>query len=118
MPNTLLKKPNSLFGFFYRHWITLVLLVVIVTLVNQSFFINHFPTSIENEKNRLHDKQQQNAQITEHNQQLEAGLAKLGQTNMELVESTARYKFGLIKDGELFYRISTKALSQDQTPAH
>ncbi len=118
MLNTLVKKPSVLFGFFYRHWITLVLLLAISTLAYQSFFINHFPSSIQDEVHRLQNKQQQNAQIIEHNQQLEAELAKLGQTNMELVESTARYKFGLIKEGELFYRISTPTPSQEQTPAH
>ena len=118
MPNTLTKKPSVLFGFFYRHWITLALLLVIATLVYQSFVINHFPGSIQSERDRLQNKQQQNAQIIEHNQQLEAELVKLGQTDMELVESTARYKFGLIKEGELFYRISTPAPSQEQTPTH
>lgn len=106
-----------MFGFFYRHWITLILLVTIITLAQQSFLINQFPSSIKSEEHQLLAKQQQNAEIAKHNQQLALELAKLGQTNMELVESTARYKFGLIKDGELFYRISSKAPSQDQTPA-
>lgn len=113
MVKKILKKPNILFGFFYQYWISIILLVMLITLVRQNFFINQFPFVLHDKQEQIQQHQQQNRLITQHNQQLEAELTSLGQTNMELIESSARYKFGLIKDGELFYRVSRLKKEQD-----
>jgi len=100
------KKPNFLFGFFYNYWITIVLLVILATLIRQNFIINKFPFILNDKQDVIDNQIVKNLQISADNADLEKELAKMNQTNMEIIESTARYKFGLIKDGELFYRVS------------
>ncbi|MDC9726590.1 MAG: septum formation initiator family protein [Candidatus Thioglobus sp.] len=101
------QKPNSLFGFFYRYWISIILMVVLVSLFRQNFISNNFPFDVYNKQSTLDQQISQNQQLSLENQQLRLELAAKSDQKLEILESIARQKFGLIKSGERYYQIST-----------
>ncbi len=101
------KKPNSLFGFFYRYWVSIILLVILGSLVRQNFINNNFPDDVHNKQNALNQSIVKNKQLSNENQQLKLELAAKSDQKLEILESMARQKFGLIKPGEKYYQIST-----------
>lgn len=106
MSINLIKKPNSLFGFFYRHWISIVLLVILATLIRQNFIINTFPVDIHDKQTVLAENIAINQKLKQDNLQLQLELDAKSDQKLEILESMARQKFGLIKAGEKYYQIS------------
>ena len=100
------KKPNSVFGFFYQYWITIILIVVLATLIRQNFFINQFPTSLINKQDGIDQRIQANQTLDKQNTVKRTELKAETASNMEVLESQARYRFGLIKKGEIYYQIT------------
>jgi len=101
-----LKKPNRLFGFFYRYWISIILLVVLATLIRQNFVINTFPFDVHEKQAILKDNLAVIQQLTQDNLKLQLELNAKSDEKLEILESMARHKFGLIKSGEEYYQIS------------
>jgi len=101
-----LKKPNRLFGFFYRYWISIILLVVLVTLIRQNFVINTFPFDVHEKQVILKENLAVNQQLKQDNLKLQLELNAKSDEKLEILESMARQKFGLIKPGEKYYQIS------------
>ncbi len=99
------KKPNRLFGFFYNNWITITLLVILSALIRQNFIINDFPNIIDNKKQTIQKNIAINNKLTDKNNSLDVELKAKSETNMEILESIARNRFGLIKNGETYYQI-------------
>lgn len=97
---------NNLLNFFYRYWITIALVIVLITLIRQSLFINEFPFSLTKKQAIINKNIQQNELLKQQNQiktlELQANLA----TDMEILESQARYRFGLVKKDERYYQLS------------
>ncbi len=69
----------------------------------------------------LYDKQQiinqnisVNQTLDEQNNQLSIELKAESEDNLEILESIARYKFGLLKKGERYYQISQSPLNQNK----
>ncbi len=104
-PNNI-KKPNSVFGFFYQYWITLILLVMLATLIRQNFFINQFPGTLTEKQSIVNKEIQTNQALNEENIIKQIELKAESAANMEILESQARYRFGLIKDGETYHQIT------------
>ncbi len=100
------KKPNILFGFFYRYWISIILLLVLTSLIRQNFLTNHFPFDVHKKQDILNQKLAENQQIRLENQLLQLELSAKSDKKLEILESMARQKFGLIKEGEKYYQIS------------
>lgn len=91
-------------NFFYKYWTTFVLIIALSTLFWQSFIINQFPQSL-NKKQQIVDKNIRiNEKLAQQNQQL---ILKLkADIKQEILESKARYRFGMVKADEIFYRIN------------
>ncbi|MDG2395196.1 septum formation initiator family protein [Candidatus Thioglobus sp.] len=101
------KKSNNLFGFFYRHWISIILAIILTSLVRQNFIINNFPLDIYEKQDSLTRNITENKKITRENHELKLELAAKSNQKLEILESIARQKFGLIKSNEKYYQIST-----------
>ncbi|MCH9745597.1 MAG: septum formation initiator family protein [Proteobacteria bacterium] len=106
MSLNLLKKSNSLFGFFYRYWISIILLVILATLIRQNFIINTFPFDIHIKQAELEKNTAINERLTQENLELMLEINAKSDQKLEILESIARQKFGLIKEGEKYYQIS------------
>jgi cell division protein FtsB len=102
-----LKKPNKLFGFFYRYWISIILLIVLMALLRQNFVINSFPFDVHEKQLILEKNLATNQQLKQNNLKLQLELNAKSDPKLEILESIARQKFGLIKPGEKYYQIST-----------
>ncbi|BBB23530.1 cell division protein FtsB [Isorropodon fossajaponicum endosymbiont JTNG4] len=100
------KKPNNLFGFFFNYQITIILLVLLITLVRQSFLTNNFPFVLYDKQQIINQNISINQTLDEKNKQLSVELKAESEANLEILESIARYKFGLLKKGERYYQIS------------
>ncbi|HAY40979.1 MAG TPA: cell division protein FtsB [Gammaproteobacteria bacterium] len=98
-------KKSNLFGFFYKYWLTFVLLAIVFTLIRQSIFINKFPYILESKREVINETMSQNKAIILRNNSLVMELKTGSEPNMEILESQARFRFGYIKDGETYYQI-------------
>jgi cell division protein FtsB len=101
-----LKKPNNLFGFFYRYWISVILLIVLAALIHQNFIVNTFPADVHEKQLVLEKNLATNQQLKQDNLNLQLELSAKSDQKLEILESMARQKFGLIKPGEKYYQIS------------
>ena len=68
--------------------------------------INNFPFDIHEKQNTLNQHIVENQQLMQKNQQLKLELSAKSDQKLEILESMARQKFGLIKSGEKYYQIS------------
>lgn len=94
------KKLGITLAWCYKYWVTIALLFVLATLIWQNFIFNEFPKS-------LHKKQHNIEQKIALNQTLEAeNKANKPTVDMEILQSQARYRFNLIKPGEIYYTFS------------
>ena len=100
------KKPNKLFGFFYKYGLTISLSLILLSLIKQNFFINQFPTSLSHRQQLINHQIDQNKQLSEQNEIKKIELNSKISDNQEVLESQARYRFGFIKEGETFYQIT------------
>jgi len=80
--------------------------VVLATLIRQNFFINQFPTSLTNKQGIINQHIQINQALDKDNSIKKTELKAETASNMEILESQARYRFGLIKDGETYHQIT------------
>ena len=113
---TTIKKSNVVFGFFYQYWITIVLLVVLVTLIRQNFIINQFPGSLVTKQQIIDQNISLNQALNKQNKTKMIELKAETASNMEILESQARYRFGLIKDGDIYYQINELAPNSADNP--
>lgn len=102
---TPLKKSALIFGFFYKYWATIILIVILATLLRQNFVINKFPFSLSDRQQIIDDDSAFNQSLDQKN--IKMTELKMGtKSNMEILESQARYRFGFIKKGETYYQIT------------
>jgi cell division protein FtsB len=101
-----LKKSALVFGFFYKYWITIILIVVLATLLRQNFVINKFPFSLSDRQQIIDDDIALNQSLDQKNNVKMTELKMGTEPNMEILESQARYRFGFIKEGETYYQIT------------
>jgi cell division protein FtsB len=102
---TPLKKSALIFGFFYKYWSTIILVVILATLLRQNFVINKFPFSLSDRQQIIDDDSAFNQSLYQKN--IKMIELKMGtKSNMEILESQARYRFGFIKKGETYYQIT------------
>ncbi|CAB5498413.1 hypothetical protein AZO1586I_518 [Bathymodiolus thermophilus thioautotrophic gill symbiont] len=79
---------------------------MLTVLLYQNFFINQFPFSLM-EKQSIIDKEVRNNQhIKQKNKIKNIELKAVNATDREILESQARYRFGLIKKGERYYQVN------------
>jgi len=102
---TPLKKSALIFGFFYKYWATIILVVILATLLRQNFVINKFPFSLSDRQQIIDDDSAFNQSLDQKNIKM-TGLKMDAKSNMEILESQARYRFGFIKKGETYYQIT------------
>jgi cell division protein FtsB len=99
------KTFRLLFNFISKYWVSFILLFAIFTLINQNFVINKFPFSLYKKQKILEENIEQNKLLAWQNSQKINDTNFINDENMEILESRARYRFGLIKDNEVYYQI-------------
>ena len=113
------NKPQlGLLGLVIKYKISLLFLVIFVALFQQNILINGFPMTLSDRQNTIDNIVAENSRIEKQNKILQAQISDYSEGDLILIESRARYKYGLIKEGETYYQINTivEVDNSDETP--
>ncbi len=109
------EKSNQILVFFYKYWITAVLLLVLLSLIRQNF-INQFPFGLMNKQQIIKQNISRNQTLKQQNKISSIELNTQTASDNEVLESQARYRFGLIKKGETYYQINELTPNEADQP--
>ena len=98
---------KGIVGFVIKYKISLILILILISLVKQNILVNNFPNVIFQKQKTIKDMELINQQLKNDNEQLQEHISSYTEEDLSLIESQARFKYGLIKDGEVFYQINT-----------
>ena len=98
---------KGIVGFVIKYKISLILILILISLVKQNILVNDFPNVIFQKQKTIDDNELRNKQLKKENKQLQEQIDGYTEQDLSLIESQARFKYGLIKDGEVFYQINT-----------
>ncbi len=98
---------KGIVGFVIKYKISLILILILFSLVRQNIFVNDFPNVISQKQKTIEDMELTNQQLKNDNKQLQEQIDGYTEEDLSLIESQARFKYGLIKDGEELYQINT-----------
>jgi len=98
---------KGIVGFVVKYKISLILILILISLVKQNILVNDFPNVIFQKQKTIEDNELSNIQLQNENKQLQEQIDGYTEQDLSLIESQARFKYGLIKDGEVFYQINT-----------
>jgi cell division protein FtsB len=98
---------NGIVGFVIKYKISLILILILIALLKQNILVNDFPNVIFQKQKTIEDVELNNKQLQNDNKQLQEQIDGYTEQDLSLIESQARFKYGLIKDGEVFYQVNT-----------
>ena len=98
---------KGIVGFVIKYKISLILILILISLVKQNILVNDFPNVIFQKQKTIENNELSNKQLQKENKQLQEQIDGYTEQDLSLIESQARFKYGLIKDGEVFYQINT-----------
>ena len=98
---------KGIVGFVIKYKISLILILILFSLVKQNILVNDFPNVIFQKQKTIEDMELINKQLQNDNKQLQGQIDGHKEEDLSLIESQARFKYGLVKDGEVFYQINT-----------
>ena len=98
---------KGIVGFVIKYKISLILILILFSLVRQNILVNDFPNVIFQKQKTIEDIELINKQLQNNNKQLQEQIDYYTDENLSRIESQARFKYGLIKDGEELYQINT-----------
>ena len=75
-------------------------------LVKQNIFDNNFPTVVLEREEPINEIRLSNSNLANENKILESKIQSYSEGDLSLIESKARFKYGLIKEGEYFFKIN------------
>lgn len=100
------KSQTGLIGFIYKNKITLLLIVILFALVKQNIIDNNFPEVVIDKEHALNQIKMNNENLENDNAALQNKIGSYTQEDLNLIESKARFKYGLVKEGEIFFKIN------------
>jgi len=98
---------KGIVGFVIKYKISLILILILISLVKQNILINDFPNIIFQKQKTIENMELNNIKLQNDNKQLQEQIDGYTEEDLSLIESQARFKYGLIKDSEVFYQINT-----------
>jgi len=100
------ESQQGIIGFIIKYKFTFVFAVIFIALFRQNIWINDFPMVIHDRQNTIDNIIADNGRIQKENQVLSQQINNYLDDDLILIESQARYKYGLVKDGETYYQIN------------
>ena len=98
---------NGIVGFVIKYKISLIFILILISLVKQNILINDFPNVIFQKQKTIEDVELSIKQLQNDNKLLQEQIDGYTEEDLSLIESQARFKYGLVKDGEVLYQINT-----------
>jgi len=99
------KTHKGIVGFIVKYRVTFLLVIISAVLIKQNFLVNDFPNVIKQKQKSINEIVSTNKQLENENLELAKQIHGYTQEDMTLVESKARFKYGLIREGEVYYQI-------------
>ena len=99
------KSYVVLFTFILKNKLTIILIVLLVFLFKQNILSNNFPSVVIKKQKNIESIEITNFNLLNENLLLTNQIISFTKEDLSLIESKARYKYGLIKDGEVFFKI-------------
>jgi cell division protein FtsB len=100
------KIQAGLFGFIYKNKVTIALIFVLFALLKQNIFDNNFPNVVFEREKSIEQIRLTNSNLASENTILESKIQSYTEEDLNLIESKARFKYGLIKEGEHFFKVN------------
>jgi len=97
---------TGLIKFINKNKLSLVLIVILFSLIKQNIFTNNVPYIVLNKQKVISDLKLINNNLINQNVLLESQVNSFTEEDSSLIESKARFKYGLIKEGEYFFKIN------------
>lgn len=88
-------------------WLAIALLLIFISLQYRIWFGQTSFSKIQQQEDKITLIQAENAELLQRNQKLLAEIKDL-RKGTDSVEERARYQLGMIKDGEVFFRLIKK----------
>ena len=82
------------------------MLVILIALVKQNIIENNFPGVVFERESSIDQIRVNNANLASENTILESKIKGFTEEDLNLIESKARFKYGLIKEGEYFFKVN------------
>ena len=98
---------KGIVGFVIKYKISLILILILISLAKRNILVNDFPNVIIQKLKTIEDMELSKKQLQNENKLLQEQIDGYTEQDLSLIESQARFKYGLIKDGEVFYQINT-----------
>ena len=98
---------KGIVGYVIKYKISLILILILISLVKQNIFVNDFPNVILQKQKTIEGVEFNSKKLQKDNKQLQEQIDGFKEQDLSLIESQARFKYGLVKDGEVFYQINT-----------
>ncbi len=112
------KAHKGIVGFIVKYRVTFLLVIMSAVLIKQNFLVNDFPNVIKQRHKSINEIVSTNQQLENENLELVKQIHGYTQEDMTLVESKARFKYGLIREGEVYYQIEqTRETDNIEEPA-
>ena len=106
------NNSKGLFGFILKYKASLLLIIILFFLVKQNIFENNFPNVILKKQSVIKEIENKNLNLQKNNALLFNQITNYTEEDMSLIESKARYKYGLVKEGEVFFKVN-KIINND-----
>ncbi len=100
------KSQTGFIGLIYKNKITITLIIILFVLVKQNIFDNNFRTVVLEREESINEIRLSNSNLANENKILESKIQSYSEGDLSLIESKARFKYGLIKEGEYFFKIN------------
>ena len=91
------------------------MIILLIALVKQNIFENNFPYVVLERERSIDMIKENNVNLANENIILESKIQGYTEEDLNLIESKARFKYGLIKEGEYFFKVKD-AVSKVKTP--
>ncbi len=88
-----------------KHYKTILLFAILIAIIWQPLIIDNMPSKISKLKLYIVNQKLINEKIALENKELFLKINILKDGNTQILESHARYKLGLVKDGEIYYKV-------------
>ena len=90
---------KGIVGFVIKYKISLILILILFSLARQNIFVNDFPNVIFQKQKTIKNMELTNQQLQNDNKQLQEQIDGYTEEDLSLIESQARFKYGLVKIG-------------------
>lgn len=102
------NKLKNFIQIIIKYKLSIIFTLIFIIIFKQNIIINKFPIIIKKQEKAIAKVELEKNKILAQNKELIKNINAYKDKNLILIESQARYKYGLIKENEVYYQIINK----------